>query len=197
MGTRGCFGVRIDGEDKVTYNHFDSYPDCLGKAIVEQVGEADLAMWAEQARALKPVLEGDKPTPEEIEQLKGNADLGVSGQSFEDWYCLLRNLQGDLRGILNTGVFIDSHDFLSDSLFCEWAYIVNLDEGTLEVYRGFQQEPHTEGRYAGDPIEAPHRTNDYYPVALFGTFPLGEVTKENMEECEKKAYPDEEEDDES
>ena len=35
MGTRGLWGFRKDGKDKLTYNHFDSYPDCLGHTIVE------------------------------------------------------------------------------------------------------------------------------------------------------------------
>ena len=31
--------------------------------------------------------------------------------------------------------------FAKDSLFCEWAYVVNLDTEMLEVYRGFQETP--------------------------------------------------------
>ena len=31
MGTRGAYGFRINDKDKVTYNHFDSYPDGFGK----------------------------------------------------------------------------------------------------------------------------------------------------------------------
>ncbi len=27
MGTRGAYGVRIDGQDKIAYNHSDSYPE--------------------------------------------------------------------------------------------------------------------------------------------------------------------------
>lgn len=35
MGTRGCYGFRKNGMDKLTYNHFDSYPDCLGHTMVK------------------------------------------------------------------------------------------------------------------------------------------------------------------
>ena len=37
MGTRGLWGFRKNGEDKLTYNHYDSYPDYLGRTVVEFV----------------------------------------------------------------------------------------------------------------------------------------------------------------
>lgn len=37
-------------------------------------------------------------------------------------------------------------DFILDSLFCEYGYIMNKDTNELEVYVGFQKEP-PEGRY--------------------------------------------------
>lgn len=33
MGTRGLFGLRKNNKDKTMYNHFDSYPSCLGEEI--------------------------------------------------------------------------------------------------------------------------------------------------------------------
>lgn len=35
MSTRGAYGFRIDGQDKITYNHFDSYPDSLGVNLLQ------------------------------------------------------------------------------------------------------------------------------------------------------------------
>lgn len=35
MGTRGLYGFHKNGIDKLTYNHLGSYPDSLGKKIVE------------------------------------------------------------------------------------------------------------------------------------------------------------------
>jgi hypothetical protein len=31
----------------------------------------------------------------------------------------------------------NSKSFAADSLFCEWAYVINLDNDTLEIYKGF------------------------------------------------------------
>lgn len=35
MSTRGLYGFHKNGIDKLTYNHLDSYPDWLGKKVVE------------------------------------------------------------------------------------------------------------------------------------------------------------------
>jgi len=44
--------------------------------------------------------------------------------------------------------FEEYNDFLFDSLFCEYAYIINLDENILEFYIGFNKNPEADGRYA-------------------------------------------------
>lgn len=68
--------------------------------------------------------------------------------------------------------FTDDSEFLYDSLFCEWAYIVNLDTKELEIYKGFNKLPDGEGRYA----QMKHRTG-YYGVTLFKTIPLKDLFK--------------------
>lgn len=35
MSTRGIYGWRKNNENKITYNHSDSYPTWLGEKIVE------------------------------------------------------------------------------------------------------------------------------------------------------------------
>jgi hypothetical protein len=45
----------------------------------------------------------------------------------------------------------DGAYFPLDSLFCEWAYIVDFDQEHFEVYRGFQKELPKLGRWAGRP----------------------------------------------
>lgn len=34
----------------------------------------------------------------------------------------------------------DYSEFAADSLFCEWAYVIDLQKGTFEVYKGFNEE---------------------------------------------------------
>jgi len=41
-GTRGIIGFRLNSQDKLTYNHFDSYPDGLGVALLEEIRTVSL-----------------------------------------------------------------------------------------------------------------------------------------------------------
>ena len=58
-------------------------------------------------------------------------------------------------------------DFLADSLFCSWAYIANIDDEVVEIYRGGNKNPNALGRYAnlGAPTSE-YRDNDYLGVVL-------------------------------
>jgi len=194
MGTRGAYGFRVGGTDKVTYNHFDSYPDSLGVAILSflrDVGNDELRDIAER---IELVDETTPPTRRQINmcQKAGTVNLGVSGQSTKDWYCLLRNAQGDLgiyrrdeNGMAPLPFMIDSHQFLIDSLFCEWAYIINLDTGMLEIYRGFNKNRDAKGRfckrvgrYASCQCDDQYyRDNHYYGVQLIWEMPLRQARR--------------------
>ena len=149
MGTRGAYGFRINEQDKVTYNHFDSYPDWLGRKVMEYVSQTPLNSMRQTASSIVLVGEETKPSADLIEMYKKYADLHVSTRKYEEWYCLLRKTQGDLFPY-NDDLrhMIDSQLFLTDSLFCEWAYIVNLDSERLEVYKGFNKDLRARGRYA-------------------------------------------------
>lgn len=172
MGTRGSIGVRVDGVDKLAYNHFDSYPEGLGVDMLAQARAlAKDANAAQMARDLRVVDEDTPVTAEDIEKYGHMMNLGVGEQSPTDWYCLLREAQGSLRECLDMGVMLDAGDFIRDSLFCEWAYIINFDTRKLEVYEGFKDAPHTLGRFAT--MGPPERNGDtYYPCALIAEFDL-------------------------
>jgi hypothetical protein len=178
MGTRGAMGVRIDGVDKIAYNHFDSYPCGLGDSIVADLkamlSDPGIGGIRHLARALRLVDEGSEATAEEQAKFGRFMDGGVGSKKPEDWYVLLRELQGELKGTLQAGVMIDGHEFMADSLFCEWAYVVNLDESTFEVYRGFQHHAHKLGRYCDRQVPE-RQSGEYHPVALVGTFPLDAI----------------------
>lgn len=187
MGTRGLIGFRLDGQDKLTYNHFDSYPEGLGKAIVK---------WCRKIRRRKNGFEGIKQSVQDIQMVSeqgtptkeqrvkcielGLYDGNVSTGSEEDFYCLLRNAQGDLDAYLKAGLMTDGSNFIKNSLFCEYGYIINLDDMTLEIYRGFIKTPTGKGRYASKIKPKGWKPsykgeNYYYPCTLAITFPLDNI----------------------
>ena len=188
MGTRGIVGFRENGNDHLVYNHFDSYPDCLGQIMVDFArtkAAKNPTLYKEMASAMRDIS-GTTPTEIDIQRCKDFTDLGVSNQSTDDWYCLLRDTQGDPEAILKCGLYEAYDDFIKDSLFCEYAYVINFDTGMLEFYEGFQNEPHDSGRYATSEPNG----SEYYPCRLVGEFPFDDIPDDWMRQC----YPSEAED---
>lgn len=177
MGTRGTFGFVIAGDEKLAYNHWDSYPSGLGVDTLKFLRETDVDALKERAGHLLLVDPESTPSKEERQHLAKYSNLSVSEQTDEDWYCLLRENQGNYEETLEAGVMIDGSDFPLDSLFCEWAYIIDLDHEMLEVYKGFQNEPHKAGRFAERASEGrdAYGGAKYYPVALVAAYPLREL----------------------
>jgi hypothetical protein len=171
MSTRGFVGFVIDGTEKITYNHSDSYPGWLGVNVLSWLREADTAEAADQARALRVVDPESTPTDKDIERLRGCADLNVGRQTLDSWYVLLRHNQGNPGAMLQAGVVEDASDFPTDSLFAEYGYVVDFDARLLEAYAGFQKLPHGEGRFAS----RPRLGDDYYPVKLVGSWPFTDL----------------------
>lgn len=139
MSTRGAYGFLVDGQKKVAYNHGDSYPDYLGINIKNWLKVKTLEQIRKIASGIVLVNSKIPPTPEQVQHCQSMeaVDTGVGRQSTGDWYCLLRNTQGDLSFYERGLKFMsDSKAFLSDPLWCEWAYVFNCDTGELNVYSG-------------------------------------------------------------
>jgi len=124
------------------------------------------------------------PSPELIERYREYADLSFPEKTVDDWYCLLEKAQGDLslyhRGLKH---MIDDHEFLQDSFYCEWAYIVNLDTGKFEAYRGFNKDTSAPGRYASKEV---HDSPGYKGVVLVKEVPLLNITESRVDDLIKE-----------
>ena len=182
MGTRGCYGFRKNGIDKLTYNHFDSYPDYLGRKIVEFCKETSIKKMNEIFNKIILVDENTKPTKEQITECLNYYNGNVSNQTVDDWYCLLREAQGDID-VYKNGLryMIDDHDFIKNSLFCEYAYIINLDTNSLEFWVGFQKEPDVTNRYGTE------KEDGYYPCKMVAYYP---IEPEYMDQHDVQEYVD-------
>lgn len=180
------------------YNHWDSYPTGLGDVMVKWMlaQDGDFTDAIEKFDRLTAVDENAEPTEDQKLALVRYLDLSVGNRTDGDWYNLLRDTQGNPSGALEAGFFVDYFKFGEDSLFCEFAYVVDLDDKVLEVYKGFQTEPHDAGRWAG----GQSRTVDfgsrdtYHPIKLITEYPLAALIEnpDAMETLEKKLDAEEE-----
>ena len=135
MGTRGIWGFVKNEKKKVTYNHFDSYPSVLGEGIVKFLDETTNSQLENIFDKIILVNETEEVDEETLSKFSYLRNKGVS--SGDDWYSYLRESQGKPEIYRDTDLLymIDSEDFLEDAIFCEWAYIYNLDTKTLNVYK--------------------------------------------------------------
>ena len=173
MGTRGMIGIQTNKQILGTYNHFDSYPDCLGQEIVDFLNKADKNKLKDKMLALIWVGEDVPPTSTQIEKYIQFSNTSVSSGSLDNWYCLLRNAQGieGLRAIYDghLDVLIDGSEFLKDSLYCEWGYIMNFDTECLDIYEGYQKIPGTDFSSMG-------RQYSYGPCKLILSIPFNDLS---------------------
>lgn len=184
MSTRGLYGIRKNGIDKCTYNHSDSYPSWLGRKVLKFCANNTIDDLKKIFDKIELVDESIKPTEEQIKKCvdAGYYNRTVSTQSVDDWYCLLRHLQGNFdeyQDLINndkekTIFMTDGISFIKDSLFCEYAYIINLDDEVLEFYEGFQKEAQKGNRY-GETEE-----DGYYPCKLVFTISLNEIIETDI-----------------
>lgn len=188
MGTRGAYGFHRDGVDKITYNHFGSYPEHLGLSVVQFCKNTSVEEMNEIFDRIVLVQENDQPKPEELKEIDQIRDLlGTEERplfSRYNWYHILRGAQGNLD-VYKHGLryMTDNKDFLKDGLFCEWGYVINLHTQRLEVYRGLQHT-HQQNRYALTEEERLKReaqarrhnwTEAYYNCHLILEFPLRSI----------------------
>lgn len=162
MSTRGCIGFRLNGKDCLSYNHSDSYPGWLGRETLKQ-----LKKWQKGC--------GWAALREQVENWKGLQPFGLRADgrdSNNNWYEVLRAAHGDLKRLLELGYYIEDSAFMGASLFCEWAYVIDLDTKKFEIYKGFQKEKH-DGRYG-------HLTADrgYFGVKLVKSYSLSRLPAE-------------------
>lgn len=190
MGTRHLIAVQLDGEYKIAqYGQWDGYPSGQGLNVLNFLQAANLAVFREKLRKLKWA------TSEQINNAwiragaKPGSDLvSVSvGEKLEKANPeLSRNTGARILDIVSEstspeGLLMQNNiGFAQDSLFCEWAYVVDMDKNTLEVYKGFNHFPVTEGRFVG-PV---YTTDDgpgsrgYGPVELVQTYQLDALPSE-------------------
>lgn len=168
MGTRGVIGFKVNGKYFLTYNHWDSYIDGLGYELFAKIEEIRkenrLQELKKKVLKLKAVDSQGKPTKKQLERYQNFLNLNVNDSTkHTNWYQLLHNCQGVnfITTILdnNLGHYIESKDFVYDSLFCEYGYIIDFDTNNVNIYVGFQRASYDKNEFGITPDK-----DGYYPI---------------------------------
>ena len=181
MGTRHLTMVIQNHETKISqYGQWDGYPESQGVTVLSFLKEK------ENIDKLKEILpkirfenEQDIKEKEEFSKSTG-AKEGLVNIPQADLYKQKYPLDSrDIGGAIleklleyqneDEIVLVDAEGFAADSLFCEWAYVVDLDNYTLEVYRGFNESRLT----SKDRFYNLHKVHQrFYPIKILKTFSL-------------------------
>lgn len=180
MATRGIYGFRKNNYDKLNYNHFNSFPSGLGVDIVFFIKSHSL----EEINKLCDEL---IPLPydtyfEELSPEQKNMMIEFAKEQHEDFEgkklsYMLAPFEGNLEAYYDypqVRLMRDDKEFIKNSLSCEWGYIINLDNNTLEIWQGFQSEPDITNRY-GVEIYYQYETSNYYPCKLIKEYKLENI----------------------
>lgn len=152
MGTRNLTAVYMDGEYRVAkYCQWDGYPEGQGlKCLHFLRDEMDEKKLREEL--LKAgFIDGEKYNA--ILQKYGASEDGFiscdnSYRMLEVFPELHRDTGADILEMIQNGMApfgtLNSLRFAADSLFCEWAWVIDFDKRTFEVYEGYNEISLTE-----------------------------------------------------
>jgi hypothetical protein len=139
MGTRHLIAIMANGEYKVAqYGQWDGYPSGQGVDALNCLRVLNMEAFKER------VLTCHWLTKEEADNLEQERKMLGEDVFYKRNPQLSRDTGAKIISIIaakpDLGL-INKIEFAGDSLFCEWAYVIDLDKATFEVFRGFNKEP--------------------------------------------------------
>lgn len=205
MGTRHLICVQHEGKYKVAqYGQWDGYPSGQGLRVLTFLREE-----FDPEKFLARLADTFEPTEEQIDAWylelghdrktsNGFVDFGIAKQFSARHLTISRDAGGKILELIQDSIgpvpLWVGPQFAADSLFCEWAYVVDLDKNTFEAFEGFNKEPLAEGeRFYGVTCEG---TNpEYHPVKFIASWPLDALPDDDAFLAKLEPKGDEEETD--
>lgn len=186
MGTRGLTMVIHNQKTVIAqYGQWDHYPSGQGLTALKFLKSADLEKFKKTLERVKFIDEEKQKEISDFCKSIGCADGWMNMEQAEKYHAryplLTRDNGAEILNLVyndNTDETLwlnDSHEFAGDSLFCEWAYVIDLDKNSFEVYSGFNKKPL-------DPSERfayMDGVKDYNPVRLLVMFDINDLPDED------------------
>ena len=196
MGTRHFIGVKQNGAYKVAqYGQWDGYPEGQGKTCLNFA--RTIADPENREKFAAKVRAASFITPKELEKLwkqygadeKGYVSCEDADRMKQDHPEYSRDTGGKILSVIMErpdGIALQNEiGFAADSLFCEYAWVIDLDAGTFEGFKGFNtsRELTSEDRFyfLRDKEDDACDGTRYHGVTLVAKWPLDKLpTDEEM-----------------
>lgn len=208
MGTRHLICVVLDGDFRVAqYGQWDGQPDGAGAEVVRFLRRVDLETFKARVRACRLVTRRELASREEMRDAfrtqighltdvcsplleAGDTELAreyrirsylrpgsMTHVSRDCGAHILRVIM--LRDEPDGLPLIDERGFAGDSARCEWAYVIDLDADTLEIYEGRNREPTPqESRFPTGADWLEDGGYGFFPVRLVKTYDLSALPED-------------------
>lgn len=190
MGTRNLTVVIHKGEVRMAqYGQWDGYPGGVGRDIAKALSKYPI-------NEIRSAIDKCSFIPSEeiskrYEAMKANPPVGQRpDEAFTAKYPLLSrdNSGGHALDIImknGGGEMFNDIKFAADSLFCEWAYVLDLDTETVEVYKGFNKSPLAQNERFYGLLAEEKIGKEYHPVRLLKSYNWADYTEDVLSELEK------------
>lgn len=203
MGTRNLTAVYFKGKYRIAqYGQWDGYPEgeglsCLHFARDEMIEELFrqkllaahfiahkdlLALWKQYGMNDGGWVSCDNANRIKADYPQYSRDMGSD---------ILRLVQDSAPGI----TLKNDIDFAADSLFCEWAWVIDLDHRTFEAYGGFNTKELTENDRFYFLHDHEDGDGEYHGVVKIASWDLDDLP-DDEDFLEPFRYEDENDDDE-
>jgi hypothetical protein len=185
MGTRHLTMVVHKEETKIAqYGQWDGYPEGQGVTILTFLRSKErVKKLTNKLKDVRFSNDDDQKKMQDFMNKLGCPDGWMTQTQADKYHRAYPYLSRDIGGkilelVANSKdkeiVLQDSTDFAGDSLFCEWAYVVDLDNRKLEVYTGFNKEPLAEDeRFAKIPKSKD--SSEYLGIRCVAKFDLDKL----------------------
>jgi len=172
VGTRNLTAVMSDGEYRIAqYGQWDGHPESSGVTVLDfcrkrlraPKGQQHFRNQLSLCRFLTDKEQRALPSDWKDRHPQLSRDMGADILEF-------------VASAKDNVVLINTIDFAGDSVSCEWAYVIDLDKGTLEVFKGFNTDASKVAeRFKSQPIEPTRSGRQYYQVSAVAGFALGNL----------------------
>jgi len=196
MGTRHLTIVKHNGKTFGQYGQWDGYPEGCGVSVLwfikERMDEKRLKVGLAAAKFLD-TDEISARWKKHGADGSGFVNMEVASSFGREFPQLDSDMGSKILDYLQESESPEVNDsllFAADSLFCEWAWMLDLDNQTLRCFKGWNQKPLEDGQFFAD--MTPERQGEYWPVREVCSFQF-DVAK-TMSEADFLAYFKDEED---